>query len=72
MKARRQDLETFSGMLQHRKRRGAEGLRDHEEGSSFHLRAAMEPEVEEAARRRGLRRVMDERGKIVSVGVWEL
>lgn len=32
----------------------------------------METEVEEAARRRGLRRVMDERGKIVSVGVWEL
>ncbi len=73
VKVRRRDFETFAGVLQRQKIRdllktyGITG-----KARPFIFGIAMEWGVEEAARRHGIGLVMDERGEIVSAGVWEL
>ncbi len=73
VKVRRRDFETFAGVLQRQKIR--ELLKSYGitgKARPFIFGIAMEWGVEEAARRHGIGLVMDERGEIVSPGVWEL
>ncbi|WP_448605652.1 hypothetical protein [Thermoflexus hugenholtzii] len=73
VKVRRRDFETFAGVLQRQKIR--ELLKSYGitgKARPFIFGIAMEWGVEEAARRHGIGLVMDERGEIVSAGVWEL
>ncbi|WP_448601209.1 hypothetical protein [Thermoflexus hugenholtzii] len=72
-KVRRSDFEAFAGMLQRQKVREllkAYGITG--KARPFIFGVAMEWGAPEAARRHEIGLVMDERGEIVSPGVWEL